>query len=193
MSLEDANMLSLVGIKVIYIASNSASATTNEFLVTGFDEIQHENVVVEVGKKPKFLNVSRFLRDNKSAVVERVNPNDPLVLTATMFDDGSLRKAKEAAVKQISRDVKTERDAPIEEEVDDLLPPRRRRRVALTAIATSVECVVCLSEPANTAVKPCFHACFCAPCAARVSSEGSFPTCPICRNRIMGTQRIFFA
>ena len=193
MSLEDAKMLSLVGCKVIYITSKSASATTNEFLVTGFDEIQHENVVIEVGTKPKYLNVSRFLRDNKSAIIQRPAPNDPLVLATSVLNDGSLRKAKDTAAKKITRDVRTDKDAAIEEEVESLPPPRRRRRVASATANTSGECVVCLSEPANTAIKPCFHACFCALCAAKVVSEGASPTCPICRKGVTGTQRIFLA
>jgi hypothetical protein len=51
-------------------------------------------------------------------------------------------------------------------------------------------CVICLSEPRNTAVLPCRHLCCCEECA-RILSVGSqlrAETCPVCRGKITGLQ-----
>lgn len=45
------------------------------------------------------------------------------------------------------------------------------------------ECVICLTEPCNTAVLPCNHLCLCQDCAAKLSADPSSERrrCPICR------------
>lgn len=50
-------------------------------------------------------------------------------------------------------------------------------------------CCICLSETVDTALKPCFHASFCAGCAQSVLAKRS--VCPIGRCRVSGTQRIY--
>ena len=46
-------------------------------------------------------------------------------------------------------------------------------------------CIVCMDAPADTAIKPCFHTHFCMGCATQC------PTCPTCRVRSQGVQRIY--
>jgi len=46
-------------------------------------------------------------------------------------------------------------------------------------------CIVCMDALADTAIKPCFHAHFCMGCATQC------PTCPTCRVRSQGVQRIY--
>lgn len=50
-------------------------------------------------------------------------------------------------------------------------------------------CCICLSEHVDTALKPCFHASFCAGCARSLLAKRS--VCPIGRCTVSGTQRIF--
>ncbi len=41
------------------------------------------------------------------------------------------------------------------------------------------ECVVCMSAPRGTRLRPCFHSLLCAPCAADLVRRGD--GCPACR------------
>ena len=41
------------------------------------------------------------------------------------------------------------------------------------------DCVICLSDPVNTIVKPCNHACICEQCANELLKSKT--PCPICR------------
>ncbi len=43
------------------------------------------------------------------------------------------------------------------------------------------ECVVCMSDPKDTAVLPCRHMCLCAQCAEQLRYQSN--KCPICRQR----------
>merc|ERR1719420_700684 len=45
------------------------------------------------------------------------------------------------------------------------------------------ECIICLSEPRDTAVLPCRHMCFCSYCAGIVRLQCE--KCPICRQRVV--------
>merc|ERR1712224_466591 len=49
-------------------------------------------------------------------------------------------------------------------------------------------CSVCLVDPVDTALKPCFHASFCAGCAKMLIHA----PCPMCRKMVDGSQRIYF-
>lgn len=51
-------------------------------------------------------------------------------------------------------------------------------------------CVICLTEPRNTAVLPCRHLCCCEDCARTLSINAQLKgnTCPICRTKITGMQ-----
>lgn len=44
------------------------------------------------------------------------------------------------------------------------------------------ECVICLSEPRNTAVFPCRHMCMCSDCAKALRTQSN--KCPICRQPV---------
>lgn len=49
------------------------------------------------------------------------------------------------------------------------------------------ECVICLTEPCNTAVEPCNHLCLCEDCARALSSEPdrNRRKCPVCRSELV--------
>ena len=51
------------------------------------------------------------------------------------------------------------------------------------------ECIICLSEPKDTAILPCHHLCVCHGCAQLLLKHGS-PECPICRQRSVNYVRI---
>jgi len=44
------------------------------------------------------------------------------------------------------------------------------------------DCIICMSEPRDTAVLPCRHMCFCSHCASIMRSQCE--RCPICRQRV---------
>lgn len=54
------------------------------------------------------------------------------------------------------------------------------------------ECVICLTETANTAVLPCNHLCLCQECGAKLSEDPAPDRrrCPICRTEIESLLRI---
>lgn len=59
-------------------------------------------------------------------------------------------------------------------------------------VGATHECVICLTEPCNTAVLPCHHFCLCDDCARILSAETD-PTrrkCPVCRGTLGGFLRI---
>merc|ERR1712176_196935 len=45
------------------------------------------------------------------------------------------------------------------------------------------DCVICLSEPRDTAVLPCRHMCFCSYCAGIVRLQCD--RCPVCRQKVL--------
>eukprot|EP00435_Cladocopium_sp_Y103_P008653 s2075_g2.t1 len=51
-------------------------------------------------------------------------------------------------------------------------------------------CVVCLSDPRNTAILPCRHLCLCEECARELTIGAQLrgDTCPICRGKIQTIQ-----
>ena len=50
-------------------------------------------------------------------------------------------------------------------------------------------CSICLTNPVDTALRPCFHASFCEECAGAISTR-RLP-CPICRGQVTGVQRVY--
>mmetsp|Transcript_13689 Transcript_13689/g.28067 ORF Transcript_13689/g.28067 Transcript_13689/m.28067 type:complete len:377 (-) Transcript_13689:4157-5287(-) len=46
----------------------------------------------------------------------------------------------------------------------------------------SAECVICLSDPRDTAILPCRHFCLCLPCGQRLRLRSN--RCPVCRMRV---------
>ncbi|KAJ6876854.1 hypothetical protein NC651_029768 [Populus alba x Populus x berolinensis] len=55
-------------------------------------------------------------------------------------------------------------------------------------IDPGTECVICMSEPKDTAVLPCRHMCLCSGCAKELRSRSD--TCPICRQPIQELMEI---
>eukprot|EP00826_Nyctotherus_ovalis_P066601 TRINITY_DN9861_c0_g1_i5.p1 TRINITY_DN9861_c0_g1~~TRINITY_DN9861_c0_g1_i5.p1 ORF type:complete len:106 (-),score=22.37 TRINITY_DN9861_c0_g1_i5:155-472(-) len=47
---------------------------------------------------------------------------------------------------------------------------------------SAAECIVCLTEPKNTMLTPCNHACLCNNCAEILRVNKNL--CPICRTRV---------
>lgn len=60
------------------------------------------------------------------------------------------------------------------------------------SVDASNECVICLTEPCNTAVLPCNHLCLCQDCGAKLSTDPSQDRrrCPICRTDLESLLRI---
>ncbi|ORY37123.1 hypothetical protein LY90DRAFT_55624 [Neocallimastix californiae] len=72
-------------------------------------------------------------------------------------------------------------------------------QVVTNEVNTSIECVICLSEPRNTVVLPCRHLCVCQDCADILCNQSrhdhrssylSTPRCPICRQAFHSFLRI---
>lgn len=57
------------------------------------------------------------------------------------------------------------------------------------------ECVICLTEPSNTAVLPCNHMCLCEECARILCTETDYMRrkCPVCRTQLGSLLRILSA
>jgi hypothetical protein len=55
-------------------------------------------------------------------------------------------------------------------------------------------CTVCLTQPIDMVIMPCFHACLCKQCAGALSLQGTanLSQCPICRGHVMSTHVIYF-
>jgi len=51
-------------------------------------------------------------------------------------------------------------------------------------------CVVCLDNPSNVIILPCYHVCLCEDCAHHVKSSSN-PTCPNCRVKAEVVHRIY--
>lgn len=59
-------------------------------------------------------------------------------------------------------------------------------------VDTAHECVICLTEPCNTAVLPCNHLCLCDDCARILCTETDYQRrkCPVCRTQLGSLLRI---
>lgn len=75
-------------------------------------------------------------------------------------------------------------------------PQRRRRQTPDVPMAIDDDddtsgrtCSICMDNPVNACMVPCFHASFCLACANDV--HGKQALCPICRGSITRVQRIF--
>ena len=53
------------------------------------------------------------------------------------------------------------------------------------------ECVVCLSNKKEIVFYPCGHQCLCSPCSERFKREAQHNICPICRNRIIDSIKLY--
>eukprot|EP00930_Biecheleria_cincta_P059649 TRINITY_DN45361_c0_g1_i1.p1 TRINITY_DN45361_c0_g1~~TRINITY_DN45361_c0_g1_i1.p1 ORF type:complete len:420 (+),score=59.39 TRINITY_DN45361_c0_g1_i1:89-1348(+) len=58
----------------------------------------------------------------------------------------------------------------------------RRPSLADADVEGNPDCVICLSEPRDTAVLPCRHMCFCSYCAGIVRLQCD--RCPVCRQKV---------
>jgi hypothetical protein len=52
------------------------------------------------------------------------------------------------------------------------------------------QCVVCFDAPKDHAIVPCGHQCVCARCAEQLTKTRT-PTCPVCREPIRETMKVF--
>ncbi|KAJ1625915.1 hypothetical protein T492DRAFT_1036114 [Pavlovales sp. CCMP2436] len=60
------------------------------------------------------------------------------------------------------------------------------------AASDSLACKVCLERMVTVSLRPCGHACTCAPCLLRLMDMGpGMPQCPVCRRTVEGSQRVF--
>jgi hypothetical protein len=51
-------------------------------------------------------------------------------------------------------------------------------------------CVVCMDAPKDYLIVPCGHQCVCASCAEQLTKTRT-PTCPVCREPIQQTVKVF--
>jgi hypothetical protein len=51
-------------------------------------------------------------------------------------------------------------------------------------------CVVCFDAPKDHIIVPCGHQCVCARCAEQLTKTRT-PTCPVCREPIIQTMKVF--
>ena len=51
-------------------------------------------------------------------------------------------------------------------------------------------CVVCFDAPKDHIIVPCGHMCVCASCAEQLTKTRT-PTCPVCREPIRETVKVF--
>jgi hypothetical protein len=51
-------------------------------------------------------------------------------------------------------------------------------------------CVVCFDAPKDHLIVPCGHQCVCAGCAEQLTNTRT-PTCPVCREPIQRTVKVF--
>lgn len=184
--LRAAKAVSLVGTKIEYIP-NKHSDTTSAIIVLDFDTVMNENLVKSIGKPAQYRDVVRLLRDYPSHSVSKIAPDDPILLeyTAETANMNAVRKAAVDAVEKIKRDSGPQGEMEIEEIGP---PPRRRRSMRPNGLTT---CCICLSEGGDfVALQPCFHAGFCTNCSTEIMRRNA--NCPICRNVVTGTQRVFF-
>jgi hypothetical protein len=54
-------------------------------------------------------------------------------------------------------------------------------------------CVLCLDAPKDHIIIPCGHQCVCGPCAEKLKRVKRNPACPICREPINATFKVFVA
>lgn len=62
-----------------------------------------------------------------------------------------------------------------------------QRDPSIDEIESSNKCVICLDKSLSVAIRPCGHVIACFDCAQKLPNE-----CPICRNVILDTLRIYF-
>ena len=81
---------------------------------------------------------------------------------------------------------------------DALRLQEMRARVGSSVVPPSVphpddeetQCVVCFDAPKDHAIVPCGHQCVCAGCAELLTNTRT-PTCPVCRDPIQQTVKVF--
>ena len=139
--LNAAKNMSLVGCKVTY-KDSMADNEPLSFYIMDFSVVQGENLVIGLDGPPFFFDTAKLLGSYKITHVAPVAWDDPLLVHASKFDDGSVRKAKTMAVANIQTALEIEETAPIEEEVDVLPPPRRRARCQTMATG-AIDALTC--------------------------------------------------
>jgi hypothetical protein len=60
-----------------------------------------------------------------------------------------------------------------------------------STVTKSVTCCVCLANDVNVKINGCDHACLCVECYNGIFNSN--PLCPVCRNRITGFTKVYFA
>lgn len=61
----------------------------------------------------------------------------------------------------------------------------------LPSRVVSSECVLCFDAQREIALIPCGHRSMCATCAQRFFKTSAQPRCPVCREKVMGSLRVF--
>jgi hypothetical protein len=111
------------------------------------------------------------------------------------------RVAAEAAVAVVSAAVEAEAAAErlqLEERLAALALEVQQVQAKLGSVsgtphpddAEETMCVVCFDAPKEYAIVPCGHQCVCASCAEQLTKTRT-PTCPVCREPIQQTMKVF--
>ena len=113
--------------------------------------------------------------------------------------------AAAAAVKEVAETEAAAERLQAEEEMaaltlrmqsDALRLQQMRARVGSSAVPTAhqdteeAQCVVCFDAPKDHIIVPCGHQCVCAGCAEQLTKTRT-PTCPVCREPIRETVKVF--
>ena len=61
---------------------------------------------------------------------------------------------------------------------------------ASTPLDESTECQVCMARAKDTALVPCGHV-LCADCVTRANEERIVEECPVCRETVQSTMRVY--
>ena len=70
---------------------------------------------------------------------------------------------------------------------------RKKAREPGGAGAADQNCSVCLTNPLEMLLKPCGHICICHRCLTQLNNSSSQPKCPICREDVINTERVYLS
>jgi hypothetical protein len=103
--------------------------------------------------------------------------------------------AAAAAVKALAEEAAAAKRQQLEQEMEALDARRRQVQAELGSGtpqtgAEETMCVVCFDAPKDHIMVPCGHQCVCGACA-ELMTKARTPTCPVCREPIRETMKVF--
>ena len=76
---------------------------------------------------------------------------------------------------------------------EELLRLKRKKARESGGAAADQNCSVCLTNPLEMLLKPCGHICICHRCLTQLNNSSSQPKCPICREDVINTERVYLS